>query len=447
MPENRIVFIMPMLFGHLNPTISFANVFIKQGHSVHYAGSKQLIRFTLKHNFKLFELQTLPVNKYTARPKDENAFKKWVSTIQNNELLNIYIERKADLKRLVDEINPNLVFLDEFCFLDFIILYSLNPSLKICILQTKMGMYYSKNAPPSNYYAFPGSMSSYLWNWVLAGRKLKRFYKKCLYIGKNFESRLEKIMKMEHIPSKYKINYKKIFSLSFTHVPEILFYASEFDFPNVAPLPWQINLSPAVALERREIITEELRQFLTLAKTQEQNRIIYCSLGTVSDRHISDEDVKANFIDKVLKVAADNQDFFFVISFGNDLQKEKYVNLPGKNILVLHFAPQIYVLKYADVFLTHGGNNSIYESIYSKTPMLIFPLNNDWDQNGCAARAVYHGIGLKANLGDSAQSISTQIKTLLATDSYKNAVSALADVVMKKYTDEYMINKLNESGI
>ncbi len=438
---------MPMLWGHLNPTISMANALVNKGYKVNYAGIKQLVRFTIKHDFKLYLLETIAVNRYSLAPENKSRLSKWLATMRNNYLEDAYHRRKADLKKLIEELNPDVVFLDEFCSLDFIALYSLKPSLKIFMLQGKMGMYYSKKTPPGNYFAFPNGLSACLWKWELTAQSLKRSYKKCLYMGKNFESRLEKIMRAEQIPPKYSINYKKLFTTSFTNIPEILFYATEFDFPDVSPLPWQTHLSPGVASERREFVTEEVLQFLTLAKASEQNRIVYCSLGTVTDIHLTENSARASFIDKIMQIATANAHLFFIISFGEDLQKQKYSNIGVKNLLALNFAPQLHILKYADIFITHGGSNSIFESIYSKTPMIVFPLNNEWDQNGNAARVVFYRLGLKSDLEASAERIALQINYLLVHISFKNTVSAFANRLKEKYTDDFIINKLNEIGI
>jgi UDP:flavonoid glycosyltransferase YjiC (YdhE family) len=114
------------------------------------------------------------------------------------------------------------------------------------------------------------------------------------------------------------------------------------------------------------------------------------------------------------------------------------------NVLVLSFAPQVFILKKADLFMTHGGRNSIFEGIYTETPMLIFPLNKSWDQNGNAARAVYHKVGIKSNIDDMTEKIEKQIFTLLADKSYKEAITAMAKKMKQKYTDENLSGQLDK---
>lgn len=80
--------------------------------------------------------------------------------------------------------------------------------------------------------------------------------------------------------------------------------------------------------------------------------------------------------------------------------------------------PQFTILSMIDVFLTHGGPNSIMESIYQLTPMLVFPLNDVYDQNGNEARVKYHQVGLLMNLNDSEQKIKNSINKVLANYDY-----------------------------
>jgi UDP:flavonoid glycosyltransferase YjiC (YdhE family) len=68
----------------------------------------------------------------------------------------------------------------------------------------------------------------------------------------------------------------------------------------------------------------------------------------------------------------------------------------AENVRVCQWAPQLEVLERAALFITHGGFSSVRESIYYGVPMLIFPC---WlDQPGNAARVVFHGLGLRADM-------------------------------------------------
>lgn len=48
-----------------------------------------------------------------------------------------------------------------------------------------------------------------------------------------------------------------------------------------------------------------------------------------------------------------------------------------ENCQVFRYAPQLAILKHANVFVTHGGANSFMESIAAGVPMLLSPMCND----------------------------------------------------------------------
>jgi MGT family glycosyltransferase len=60
--------------------------------------------------------------------------------------------------------------------------------------------------------------------------------------------------------------------------------------------------------------------------------------------------------------------------------------------LVVAYAPQRQLLERVDVFLTHGGANSVMEALYAGTPLLIVPLSND--QPWQAHLVTQRGVGL-----------------------------------------------------
>lgn len=443
MGKNNVVFMMPMLFGHANRTIKIARLLQKKEFDVYYAGSVQLLRFTLKNNFKLFTLNTTPIYELSFKNFTHTSIKEWFSIVRKNTLFNNYLTRKNELKALIDKLQPSVVFLDEFCYFDYIILRSLSVNCTIYILQGKMGMYFNENSPPSNFYSFPNGFTKYLWKYTLLRNKLKRMYRKSLFAGQTIERLSKQILASEKVKTTVLFNYKKIFTPSFIGVPELLFYVPEFDFPDNTPLAWQQYLTPSVDLERKEIITEKLKNFIEKGNSEPSSRIIYCSLGTVADIHLGETTLKTEFINKCLQIAANNPKYYFIISFGDDLNKEIDGQIFTDNALVLNFAPQVFILKRADIFITHGGRNSIFEGIYTETPMLILPLNKVWDQNGNAARAVYHKVGMKSNLNDSIEKIEEQIHTLLTDKSCKDAVTEMAKKMKQKYTDEYFSNQLD----
>jgi len=64
--------------------------------------------------------------------------------------------------------------------------------------------------------------------------------------------------------------------------------------------------------------------------------------------------------------------FQVVMSVGPKMNAADWSGAPD-NFIVLPYVPQLEILEKADVFITHGGANSIYESICCHVPMVVLP--------------------------------------------------------------------------
>ncbi len=111
--------------------------------------------------------------------------------------------------------------------------------------------------------------------------------------------------------------------------------------------------------------------------------LIYASLGTFQ-----------NGFESIFRIIADacaGLDAQLLISLGGGLDPARLGQLPG-DPLVVRFAPQLEILKRAALVITHGGVNTVLESLAEGVPMVAVPLGND--QPGVAARLKARGAGL-----------------------------------------------------
>ena len=84
------------------------------------------------------------------------------------------------------------------------------------------------------------------------------------------------------------------------------------------------------------------------------------------------------------------------------------------NVHWLPQVPQLDMLRYADLMITHGGLNSICECLQAGVPMLLCPLGHTADHFGNAARVVYQGWGLTYDVQKAPKNIiETTISALM----------------------------------
>ena len=75
-----------------------------------------------------------------------------------------------------------------------------------------------------------------------------------------------------------------------------------------------------------------------------------------------------------------NENVTVVMSVGRSLDIAKLGKLP-ENFIVKNRIPQVAVLKQANLFITHGGMNSVSEAMVSGVPMLVIPFVSDQPVN------------------------------------------------------------------
>lgn len=83
------------------------------------------------------------------------------------------------------------------------------------------------------------------------------------------------------------------------------------------------------------------------------------------------------------------------MSVGKTININKFGTVPD-NFMVYPFVPQLEVLQHANLFITHGGMNSINEAMYYGVPMVVIPL--DADQYINANRTVELGLASRIDL-------------------------------------------------
>jgi MGT family glycosyltransferase len=109
--------------------------------------------------------------------------------------------------------------------------------------------------------------------------------------------------------------------------------------------------------------------------------LVYLSLGSLGS---ADVGLMQGLID-----ALGSSPYRVIVSMGPRSDELKLAS----NMVGEEFLPQTQVLPLVDVVITHGGNNTVVESLYFAKPMVLLPLF--WDQHDNAQRMDETGYGVR----------------------------------------------------
>ncbi|NEO79842.1 macrolide family glycosyltransferase [Moorena sp. SIO4G3] len=120
----------------------------------------------------------------------------------------------------------------------------------------------------------------------------------------------------------------------------------------------------------------------------EGESVIYISLGTFYNQDVS-------FFKKCLQ-AFGHSNHRVVMTVGKSLDIQLLGEIPA-NFIVRNWVPQLEVLKYAKLFITHGGLNGVLGGLMNQVPLLVFPRGADQFFLASRVQKLGAGIWLKKN--------------------------------------------------
>lgn len=147
--------------------------------------------------------------------------------------------------------------------------------------------------------------------------------------------------------------------------------------------------------------------------------LIYISLGTIKNQNLDFyRECFAAFVDFPGKV---------LLSAGKQTDLGA-LGTPPANFDVRNFVPQLEVLEVCDLFITHGGMNSVHEGLWYGVPLVVVP--QQIEQRLVAKRVAESGAGLA--LLDRivmAAALRTTADRVLGSPNYREAAQRLGDTL------------------
>ena len=149
-------------------------------------------------------------------------------------------------------------------------------------------------------------------------------------------------------------------------------------------------------------------------------RVIYVSLGTIFNEDPA-------FYARCFEAFA-GEDLQVVLSTGINVSLADLGAAPA-NFIVMPHVPQLAVLQRASAFVTHGGMNSVSESLACGVPVVVIP---QMGEQAIVGSQVQHlGVGLCLTKKATAAELQGAVRRLLADDRFRHQ----AAIVRQSFQD------------
>lgn len=326
---------------------------------------------------------------------------------------------------IVKNLNPDLILCDQDMPMHIMALVS--QGMPIALLSAWFSTWKRPGLPHISLDVIPGfgwrgHPLGIEWDWlrIRLRRWLSLQIKRPLIMGPNSYSILYYYAQQLKFPYKQEAQLYEWLPLSFRSLPVLSMTAWEMEFPHL-PRPGMFYIGPMVYSQLKETSLEPeiMEQLQDIFSNREKTGrpLIYCSVSTMN---AGDQE----FLKRLTEAVARKPEWNLILSLGGKLEPDFLAPLPA-NIHSFSWVPQLEVLKHADCSINHGGINTINECIHFQVPMVVYS-GKQHDQNGCAARVAYHGLGLMGDKDqDNPQQICDRINRILTESSFRNAVEQM----------------------
>lgn len=145
--------------------------------------------------------------------------------------------------------------------------------------------------------------------------------------------------------------------------------------------------------------------------------LIYVSLGTLFN-------TDATFF-RACFDALGSEGSQVVVSVGSEVAIDALGPIPA-NCIVRRHVPQLEILRRAAAFLSHGGMNSVSESLYFGVPVVVAPQIGEQGIVGVRVDQLGAGVLLRPR-AVTAESIRTSLRRVVAEPAFRSAAARIGD--------------------
>ncbi len=374
--------------GHLNGFLKFQEKFLsRDSFNCVFASHKSIRQSTIKINY--YKLNSFP------------AFLDYEFHLTRNaaELVRMFVNdtflkhRCADLEKCIKVVLPDVIFIDSYCYSDAVIIGSLAKK-RVVKSDTKISFYQTRLSTELSFGSLYGAMWRGEYKFV-RGKKLlreqwiSRLKASMITPGLSKEVRLRAFIERQKLD--FRINYNRAGMPSMNEVPELLISRNLSGNPSRQN---QIFFGFCLSCGERSQVPLTKPQILVSvgSGTVHQNKGLALFKQRMIEAIVSMPDCKFYLPRGIIDVTG--------FSHVNEYDWDDYLGL----------------LRIAEIHISHGGINSIRDSLEQELPMIICPLNPKADQIHNALIFERLGLARMCNVHHEEQSLSRLIEATICAD-------------------------------
>ena len=373
---SKVLFFCIPAHGHVNPTLALTEELVKNGEQVVYYCAEE---FREKIQKTGAEFRTL-----------NSSYEHRVAGISKNifTILRLGMEANREMTvQALEEVNrekPDYVIYDFMVFFGRVINITMNVPTVVSVPVFVLNKHTLKEFPP-------GFRLKMLGMALIGLRDIVKLISIARWYRKHYGINVSDTLSLQQIYNELNIVYTSRF-----FQPGFNAHDKHFKF-----------IGPEMYHKR------EIQNFpVNILK---EKKVIYISLGTAFGN-------KPKFYHMCFR-AFGNSDMQVILSVGSLVDISKLKNVP-RNFMVRNHVPQLQILKYVDVFITHGGMNSTAEGIVYGVPLIVFP--QAADQYLVARRVEQLGAGIYLKR-PTAKKLRKTVNDILSDPKYKKNCEIIAN--------------------
>ena len=438
----HFTFIAHGLTSPLNASLELSRRLTEAGHRVSFVSHADIGADVTQHGFEFVRLtEDQAIRKSILTGLGMNPLT-WLSKMRHARASSI---NSDEIERVVADLAPDMLLID--IEMHYPIIATASLGIPTMLVMNWLSIFRLPDLPPLNTVIMPGDSKAIDRAWrkvqfAALGARLKHKIGKGglgdvlrpVSYGTRYYADLKPVARVRGYKLDENVDRRQwLRPFMYTQLPILCLNAWELELPH-QPHGNIRYIGPMVNRQRSEhrVDDDDARRWDDYKHERSgastARPLIYCSLGS----YWSDP----GFLRMVLATFARRPEWDLVLGLGGQTTVAELGPM-SDNVLPLNYAPQLDVLSVANCAINHGGITSVNECISSEVPMVVYSPSL-LDQDGVAARIVYHGLGTSADWKSVAPSdLESNIERALSDGSIRSNLRA-----MRQVFDRYEIDNV-----